>query len=143
LFGGAGLLAFGKADVCTIDAAAHSAVCHAPHVKVSVHAIQAPRMSALCDTTELRLVLGLPWYGYDYQCLDPSSPMSGDLLAPASQRSSRLPIQRTDAGQARHMAEEGDVCELQAVPFAGAPCSDAAGVQRSYAEIMQSELICL
>lgn len=30
----------------------------------------------------------------------------------------------------------GGVCEVKAVPFAGAPCSDAAGSQRPFSEIM-------
>lgn len=41
-----------------------------------------------------QLVLGLPWYGYDYPCINLSS---------------------------------DDVCTIQAVPFHGAYCSDAAG----------------
>ncbi|XP_062920860.1 di-N-acetylchitobiase [Mobula hypostoma] len=51
-----------------------------------------------------KLVLGVPWYGYDYPCI--------------------------------HMSEAGR-CDLQSVPFRGAPCSDAAGTQIPYKKIMQ------
>lgn len=50
-----------------------------------------------------QLILGLPWYGYDYPCVPDST------------------------GQ--RMSPEGDACHLSAVPFRGAPCSDAAGRQ--------------
>jgi hypothetical protein len=60
-------------------------------------------------------------YGYDYPCLASNS------SAPAS-----TPMPNTDVGH-------GDVCELRAVPFVGAPCSDAAGSQRPFSEIMASE----
>ena len=48
------------------------------------------------------LVLGLPWYGYDYTCI----------------------------------ALNNNVCAIKKVPFRGAPCSDAAGKQIGYADIM-------
>ncbi|CAF3315015.1 unnamed protein product [Rotaria socialis] len=46
-----------------------------------------------------KLVLGVPWYCYDYKCLSFDSNMT---------------------------------CTIEHVPFRGAPCSDAAGVQRDY-----------
>ncbi|KAG8003721.1 Di-N-acetylchitobiase [Nibea albiflora] len=51
-----------------------------------------------------KLVMGLPWYGYDYPCLD--------------------------------LSQEG-VCTIAKVPFRGAPCSDAAGKQKTYKWIMK------
>lgn len=60
-----------------------------------------------------KLVLGLPWYGYVYPCVEDAN------------------------GQPA--AEDVDVCLLPPVPFAGAACSDAAGQQYSYADIMRSE----
>ena len=59
-----------------------------------------------------KLVLGLPWYGYDYPCVPDSS--------------------------GRPMGPNDEVCRIAAVPFQGAPCSDAAGVQQNYRDIMQS-----
>lgn len=51
-----------------------------------------------------KLVMGLPWYGYDYLCLN--------------------------------LSQEG-VCSIAKVPFRGAPCSDAAGRQKTYKWIMK------
>ncbi|XP_003974294.2 di-N-acetylchitobiase [Takifugu rubripes] len=51
-----------------------------------------------------KIVMGLPWYGYDYQCL--------------------------------HVSQEGK-CSIEKVPFRGAPCSDAAGTQKTYKWIMK------
>ncbi|KAI3368255.1 hypothetical protein L3Q82_007975 [Scortum barcoo] len=51
-----------------------------------------------------KLVMGLPWYGYDYPCLN--------------------------------LSQEG-ICSIAKVPFRGAPCSDAAGRQKSYKWIMK------
>merc|ERR1711964_683895 len=48
-----------------------------------------------------KLVLGLPWYGYNYKCANGTSPT------------------------ARY-------CPIPAVPFRGAPCSDAAGGEENY-----------
>ena len=50
------------------------------------------------------LVLGLPWYGYDYSCVNLS---------------------------------DDNVCTISEVPFRGAKCSDAAGKQRTYADIQE------
>ena len=50
-----------------------------------------------------KLVLGLPWYGYDYPCTA--------------------------------MSRTG-VCSIKEVPFQGAPCSDAAGTQRDFDNIL-------
>jgi len=49
-----------------------------------------------------QLVLGLPWYGYDYPCLS-----------------------LTD-----------DVCKIAEVPFRGVNCSDAAGKQRPFSNLL-------
>ncbi|XP_035689824.1 di-N-acetylchitobiase-like [Branchiostoma floridae] len=51
-----------------------------------------------------QLVMGVPWYGYDYPCLDLS---------------------------------KDDVCSIKKVPFRGAPCSDAAGRQVDFKDIMR------
>ncbi|KAK9841972.1 hypothetical protein WJX81_002090 [Elliptochloris bilobata] len=51
-----------------------------------------------------KLVLGLPWYGYEYPC---------EGGAP------------------------GKACMLKPTEFRGAPCSDAAGAQKEYLELMQ------
>eukprot|EP00882_Tetradesmus_deserticola_P018438 GHRQ01019805.1.p1 GENE.GHRQ01019805.1~~GHRQ01019805.1.p1 ORF type:complete len:197 (+),score=76.88 GHRQ01019805.1:1-591(+) len=57
-----------------------------------------------------KLVLGLPWYGYDYPCqgADASTPAAADL----------------------------EFCRLQPVAFQDVSCSDAAGAQRCYYEVM-------
>jgi len=59
-----------------------------------------------------KLVVGLPWYGYDYPCL-------GRHINSISNSS------------------DFDFCPIASVPFRGAPCSDAAGTEVAYALIMQ------
>ncbi|EDV24737.1 uncharacterized protein TRIADDRAFT_56839 [Trichoplax adhaerens] len=49
-----------------------------------------------------KLVLGQPWYGYDYICLNVTA---------------------------------DNICQIKKVPFRGAPCSDAAGLQHGYSKI--------
>ena len=51
-----------------------------------------------------QLVLGLPWYGYDYPCVEISS--------------------------------DRKTCTIRHVPFRGVNCSDAAGEQVAYADII-------
>ncbi|XP_017269019.1 di-N-acetylchitobiase [Kryptolebias marmoratus] len=51
-----------------------------------------------------KVVMGVPWYGYDYPCIN--------------------------------LSQEG-VCYIPKVPFRGAPCSDAAGKQKSYKWIIK------
>jgi len=53
-----------------------------------------------------QLVLGVPWYGYDYECLN-------------------------------HNSTTESVCVIQEVPYLGVNCSDAAGRELDYADIMQ------
>ena len=59
------------------------------------------------DVAPDKLVLGVPWYGYRYQCLE----RGGEAIDDASS------------------------CQIQPVPFFGAPCSDAAGRQIDYGDI--------
>ncbi|XP_027883551.1 di-N-acetylchitobiase [Xiphophorus couchianus] len=51
-----------------------------------------------------KLLMGVPWYGYDYPCVN--------------------------------LSQEG-ICYIPKVPFRGAPCSDAAGKQKTYKWIMK------
>ncbi|OQR91608.1 Di-N-acetylchitobiase [Achlya hypogyna] len=53
-----------------------------------------------------QLILGLPWYAYEYPCA--------------------------------HYDSATDLCSITKVPFRGAPCSDAAGVQRDYRDAVGS-----
>ncbi|KAG2452834.1 hypothetical protein HYH02_002180 [Chlamydomonas schloesseri] len=57
-----------------------------------------------------KLILGVAWYGYDYPCQPDGR---GVKPSPAT-----------------------DLCVLQPVEYRGAPCSDAAGVQRNFREFM-------
>ncbi|KAM8744585.1 di-N-acetylchitobiase [Acanthopagrus schlegelii] len=57
-----------------------------------------------------KLVMGVPWYGYDYPCVNHT--------------------------------QEG-TCYIAKVPFRGAPCSDAAGKQKTYKWIMKQVNISL
>ncbi|CAH0479485.1 unnamed protein product [Peronospora belbahrii] len=61
------------------------------------------------DVIPDKLVLGVPWYGYLYRCLD----------------------------QATGATDDTSWCQIQPVPFFGAPCSDAAGRQVDYGDIQQ------
>lgn len=67
-----------------------------------------------------KLVLGLPWYAYEYPC----QPAGG-----GGKRGSNTLM----------MGPSDEVCHLETVPFQGAPCSDAAGRQREYQDVMQGE----
>ncbi|KAG6592743.1 putative Di-N-acetylchitobiase [Phytophthora cinnamomi] len=60
------------------------------------------------DIAPDKLVLGVPWYGYDYPCLEQQGAIAID-----------------DASR----------CRIRPVPFFGAPCSDAAGGQIDYADV--------
>ena len=53
-----------------------------------------------------KLVMGVPWYGYSYGCIN---------------------------------ADDGNTlktCEIKQIPFQGVGCSDAAGFEVAYADIM-------
>jgi len=54
-----------------------------------------------------KMVLGLPWYGYDYPC-------QADMADPLS-----------------------PFCPIAPIPFRGVNCSDAAGSERAYADLMR------
>eukprot|EP00775_Hariotina_reticulata_P013950 gene13951-14062_t len=56
-----------------------------------------------------KLVLGLPWYGYDYTC------------------------------EGQEVPADVDICTIKPVSFRNVSCSDAAGAQRCYSEIMASK----
>ncbi|KAI9905371.1 hypothetical protein PsorP6_013607 [Peronosclerospora sorghi] len=61
-----------------------------------------------------KLVLGVPWYGYSYRCLE------------------------QEKGTIDKVAiDDSSWCEIQPVPFFGAPCSDAAGDQINYGDIQR------
>jgi di-N-acetylchitobiase len=51
-----------------------------------------------------KLILGLPWYGYNYPCVS---------------------------------LDKQDVCEIKPIPFRGCNCSDAAGKEIPYSQIME------
>ena len=59
------------------------------------------------DVAPDKLVLGVPWYGYLYQCLE----------------------------RTRGARDDAPRCQIQPVPFFGAPCSDATGQQVDYGDI--------
>ena len=59
-----------------------------------------------------KLILGVPWYGFDWGCQD-------------------------GAGSAAHQLLASPYCPVSSVPFRGAPCSDAAGSEKPYVSIQQ------
>ncbi|CAI5747397.1 unnamed protein product [Peronospora destructor] len=59
------------------------------------------------DIAPDKLVLGVPWYGYRYQCLEREGEATDDASS----------------------------CQIRPVPFFGAPCSDAVGRQIDYGDI--------
>jgi di-N-acetylchitobiase len=61
-----------------------------------------------------KLILGLPWYGYTYECVDDDDDENGG-------------------------GDRRGLCRVAPVPYAGAPCSDAGGQQLGYAQIMERE----
>ncbi|ETO59366.1 hypothetical protein F444_22274 [Phytophthora nicotianae P1976] len=60
------------------------------------------------DIAPSKLVLGVPWYGYRYPCLQEQQGAAID---------------------------DASWCQIRPVPFFGAPCSDAAGGQIDYGDI--------
>ena len=72
-----------------------------------------------------KLVLGVPWYGYSYSCINYSvSWLYHDYLQLSySNNSITLFLQMND------------VCSIKQVPFRGVSCSDAAGSQVNYGSI--------
>jgi di-N-acetylchitobiase len=53
-----------------------------------------------------KIILGIPWYGYRYECIDPAFD-----------------------------PESSKTCEIAQVPFRGVNCSDAAGSEHSFGEV--------
>ena len=68
-----------------------------------------------------KLVLGQPWYGYDYTCVP-------HIHNPR--------IQLMDEGLHAERKPPA-VCPMRKVPYQGAPCSDAAGTQIEYRQVMR------
>ena len=62
-----------------------------------------------------QLLLGVPWYGFGYSCLDNEDGPGADAAAPAPSPS-----------------PSPSPCAIAAVPFRGSPCSDAAGGEQAY-----------
>ena len=56
-----------------------------------------------------KLILGIPWYGYRYECVDPAFDPAVD-----------------------------ETCEIAQVPFRGVNCSDAAGTGKSAEKVRVS-----
>uniref|UniRef100_A0A7S3VKA2 GH18 domain-containing protein n=2 Tax=Dunaliella tertiolecta TaxID=3047 RepID=A0A7S3VKA2_DUNTE len=75
------------------------------------------------------LVLGVPWYGYDYECV--SYDGQADLTLGVGQQMQEA------CGGSPGGAGRGEVCELHPAEFRGAPCSDLVGAQRPIAELLQ------
>jgi len=81
-----------------------------------------------------KLILGLPWYGYWYECLDDEEDSSSSSLIEedkSATSSSSSSSSSNGGGDAR------DLCRIAPVPYAGAPCSDAGGNQIGYAQVME------
>ena len=77
-----------------------------------------------------QLVLGLPWYGYTYQCI--SNLETGPVPQIRSDAEERMEQAALEAARAQHQ-----MCVIERVPFRGAPCSDAAGAQVPIAAILR------
>ena len=69
-----------------------------------------------------KLILGLPWYGYRYPCLGKAlfSPLPSLPLLPRP----RLEL-------------SSGVCYIAEVPFRGCNCTDAAGREFAYKDVME------
>jgi Di-N-acetylchitobiase len=89
-----------------------------------------------------QVILGVPWFGYDYPCLPSSTPSL--YHGPRTVVS----ISVHEARRRRHLAAPRAArvqtgvseCVIPRVPFRGAPCSDAAGTQVPVATIFRSLL---
>jgi di-N-acetylchitobiase len=77
-----------------------------------------------------KLILGLPWYGYTYECID-----DDDEEEEEEEEDGR--------GGSGGGGDARDLCRIAPVPYAGAPCSDAGGQQIGYAQIMERESLCV
>lgn len=82
-----------------------------------------------------KLVLGVPWYGYDYRCIP-----QGEQGENGSGRGERGREGGAEGG-GQGEGEDGRVdpttvtCAMELVPFRGVGCSDAAGKQVPYSTI--------
>ena len=73
-----------------------------------------------------KLVLGVPWYGFDYPCITGSpGTISADTAGSAN----------TDARMASLL--NSTVCSVAQVGFRGAPCSDAAGGEQPLVSVLR------
>lgn len=61
-----------------------------------------------------QLILGVPWYGYGYSCIDDAGPDTASLTNPVS-----------------------PFCVIKQVPFRGVGCSDAAGAEMAYVSLQK------
>ncbi|XP_067244621.1 di-N-acetylchitobiase isoform X2 [Chanodichthys erythropterus] len=79
-----------------------------------------------------KLVMGVPWYGYDYSCLNFSkSCFTAETLFASF--NNYFPLLLSDA-----FTDLMDgICTIPKVPFRGAPCSDASGKQIPYSIMMK------
>jgi len=68
-----------------------------------------------------KLVLGVPWYGYDYPCTNANFTQTADIVG---------------GGGIGENGGRPPVCTLEPVPFRGAPCSDAAGTEIGLTRIL-------
>lgn len=111
------------AQVCTAEANAPL-----PLVQQGLQEFQAQGIPAR------KLVLGVPWYGYRYSCC------SRDAAANAATQGGAMASLRSRARHAQaHAANDGgrvSICEIAPAQFRGAPCSDAAGAQVPYGDVM-------
>jgi len=100
-----------------------------------------------------KLILGLPWYGYTYECLDDEDDAGEEdegvrrggeeAAAAASAPGPAAGAKSRSRGGSSRSGGKGDdardLCRIAPVPYAGAPCSDAGGQQLGYAKIMDRE----
>lgn len=77
-----------------------------------------------------KLILGLPWYGYTYECIDDDDEEDGGSGNDGN---------GGNRGNGGNGGDARDLCRIAPVPYAGAPCSDAGGQQLGYAQIMERE----
>lgn len=77
--------------------------------------------------TPSKLVLGVPWYGYDYPCRNLTVTNAAATL-----------IKKSVGNREPHAASY--MCQLDLVPFRGAPCSDAAGREVGLSKLLLEKL---
>eukprot|EP00624_Nannochloropsis_granulata_P004050 evm.model.NODE_302_length_8760_cov_53.373516.2 len=96
-----------------------------------------------------KMILGVPWYGYDYTCVGGGKERKGGFgtTRGVSERRGEtvssalaMELEEEEENEEEVIDPHDKTCPIALVPFRGVGCSDAAGVQVPYS-IIQARLV--